>query len=138
MTGTLRSVAGKSVPKGFRARDRMERDSIAASFRFNDVVDELQAKLATGERLLPPVVMVRSGLDQGALVSNQEAGAVKDQDLGVGSLVLEKLNLVLDNCLPEFLAGLLRIQIERGTMVRARVLGVGIIRLAGLAAVMVR
>ena len=80
----------------------MERDSIAASFRFNDVVDKLQAKLGRAERLLRPVEMVRSALDQGALVSNPEAGAVKDGDLGVKSLVSEKWNLILARCLPEF------------------------------------
>ena len=80
----------------------MERDSIAASFRFIDVVDELQAKLDRGERLLRPVGMVRSRLDQAALVSSAEAGAAKDRDLDVGSSVLEKLNLVLDRCLPQF------------------------------------
>ena len=35
-------------------------------------------------------------------MSNPKAGAVKDRDLGVESLVLEKLNFVLDRCLPEF------------------------------------
>ena len=64
-------VTGKSVQKGFRARDSMERDSIAASFMFNDVVDELQAKLGREERLLRPVGMVRSGLDQGAWCQTQ-------------------------------------------------------------------
>ena len=95
-------VTGKSVSKVVRARESMERYVISASFRFNDVVDELQAKLDRGERLLRPVGMVRSALDRGALVSNPEAGSVKDRDLGVESLVLEKLNLVLDRCLPEF------------------------------------
>ena len=107
----------------------MERDSIAASFRFR------------GERLLRPVGMVRSGFDHGALVWNLEAGVVKDRDLGVlgvESLMLDKLNIVLDRCLPEFRSRSLRIQIERGTMMRAQVLGVEISRAAGLAAVMVR
>ena len=63
VTGTLGQVTGKSVLKEFRARDRMERDSNAASFRFNYVDDELQAKLGRGERLFRQVGMVRSGLD---------------------------------------------------------------------------
>ena len=79
LTGALGEVTGKSVPKGLCARDRMER-----------------------EMLLLPVGMVRGGRDQDALVSNPEAGAMKDQDLEVESLVLEKLNPVLDRCLPEF------------------------------------
>ena len=57
--GTRGDVTSKSFPKGFRAHDNMERDSIAASFRFNDVVDELQAELGRGERQLRPLEMVR-------------------------------------------------------------------------------
>ena len=48
---TLGSVTGSSVSKAFRVRDITERETTAASFKFNGVVSELQAKLDCGERL---------------------------------------------------------------------------------------
>ena len=42
------------------ARDITERETIAASFKFNGVVSELQAKLDCGERLFRPVTPVKA------------------------------------------------------------------------------
>ena len=54
-----RKCHGKSVQKGFRSRDTTARDTIAASFKFNDVMNELHAKLDSGEELLLLVKLVK-------------------------------------------------------------------------------
>ena len=63
----------ESVLKGFRSRN-IERDSTAASFKFNNSVRELRAKLDSGE--IAAAGRRRKGRNdrEGVLVRNQNAG----------------------------------------------------------------
>ena len=77
---TLGSVTGRSVPKRFRVGDAIELDSTAASFKFNNVVSELRAKLDRGERLLRPVEAVKGGNSrEGVPLWNPNVGTAEDR-----------------------------------------------------------
>ena len=77
--GSRSNFTGKSVPMGFRARN-VERDSTAASFKFNNVVGELRAKLDSGEKLLRPVGAAKYGDDlESVAVWNPYVGTSEDR-----------------------------------------------------------
>ena len=81
---------------GFRARD-VERDSTAASFKFNNVVGELRAKLDSGERLLRPVGAAKYGDDlEGAAVWNPVVGTSEDRQPDWDSSRSQRLKRAFD------------------------------------------
>ena len=90
-----RSVTDNSVSEGSRARDTIQRDLAAASFKFIGVVSELQVKLDSGERLLRPIKPVK---DVGRQV---DVSTEEDRWFGLKSLVMMKLDRLLDRCSPE-------------------------------------
>ena len=90
-----RQCHGKSVPKGFRARDITEWETTAASFKFNGIVYVLQAKLDSREKLIRPVKPVKDK------ESRANVGAGENRRLGLESLLMEKFDLLLDRRSPE-------------------------------------
>ena len=87
---TLGSVTGSSVSKGFRARGIAERDTTAASFKFNGVVSELQAKLDNEKKLLRLVTPMKT------VERREDVGAGQNRRLGSESLLMDKFDRLLD------------------------------------------
>ena len=88
----------------------MKLDS-ATSFKFNVVVSELQAKLDSSEKMLRPVKAVKIvDKPDGVRVWNLGFGPARDRKLEWESLLLEKLDRILDRCPSESRRGLVRLQ----------------------------
>ena len=94
--GSRGNVTGKSVPMGFRAHD-MERDSIAALFKFNNFVYELRGMLDSGERLLRPVGAAKYGDDlESVAVGNLDVGTAEDPQPDWDSSLSQRLERAFD------------------------------------------
>ena len=65
------------------------------SFKFNGIVSELQAKLDSGERLLQSVKPVKD------VTRREDFGTGEDRRVGRDSLLMEKLDRILDRRSPE-------------------------------------